>query len=595
MKYSKHLLVLMAAFVLLGAIMMPTAKAATVAEGTCGQDLTWVLDDTGTLTISGNGPMADITAGNAPWAANSAAITAVVIQQGVTRIGAYSFQNCTALVSVSIANTVTTIGDFAFSGCTKLTTIGAADNIPAPPSTTAPSTGATTAPTAAPTTTPTAAPTTAPTAAPTTTPTAAPTTAPTAAPTTAPTVPSTTAGIQTTSLRAALKNHLPAVTSIGKSAFAGCTSLTDLIIPAGITTIESNTFSGCTALKDVTIPTSVTAIAEGAFAGCTGLKTVNYSGEPTQFAAIALGADNAELSRAYTQTLCDHTWDAGAVTREPNCTVEGITTFTCSICNGTKEEPIATNGVHVFGPWGEINDNKHRQVCTLCQHEELGVHTWDGGVPTVEATCAKKGVLTYTCSVCDGKLHKDIAKLTYHTYDNDCDISCNVCGLLRRTVHQYTTVYETNGTHHWLTCTVCQNKRTQPHVWNKDNICKTCGADNPNPHVHSFGVGWLSDSENHWHVCICEEKSDVGAHTWNSDNMCSVCGTEKPAPQPTEPATTTPPPAPPATFPVDIPTPTEPAQTPLPEIDFPIWILVVLLVISAGGIVAFIVILKKFG
>ena len=36
------------------------ASAATVAEGTCGADgdnLTWVLDDTGTLTISGTGAM----------------------------------------------------------------------------------------------------------------------------------------------------------------------------------------------------------------------------------------------------------------------------------------------------------------------------------------------------------------------------------------------------------------------------------------------------------------------------------------------------------------------------------------------------------
>ena len=32
-------------------------EAGVVASGTCGENLTWVLDNKGTMTISGNGPM----------------------------------------------------------------------------------------------------------------------------------------------------------------------------------------------------------------------------------------------------------------------------------------------------------------------------------------------------------------------------------------------------------------------------------------------------------------------------------------------------------------------------------------------------------
>ncbi len=38
-----------------------TAEAAAVSSGTCGENVTWTLDDQGTLTISGTGAMYDYT------------------------------------------------------------------------------------------------------------------------------------------------------------------------------------------------------------------------------------------------------------------------------------------------------------------------------------------------------------------------------------------------------------------------------------------------------------------------------------------------------------------------------------------------------
>lgn len=70
---------------------------------------------------------------------------------------------------------------------------------------------------------------------------------------------------------------------IGKSAFSGCTSLTEINIPKGVTSIEEYAFGdsiyayseGCSSLTCIKLPDSVTSIGEHAFSGCSGLTEIN--------------------------------------------------------------------------------------------------------------------------------------------------------------------------------------------------------------------------------------------------------------------------------------------------------------------------------
>ena len=111
--------------------MLPTAFAADITvddtqittvstedeaatSGTCGENLTWTLDDAGTLTISGTGEMTDWSEGDAPWYKNRTKITTVVIGSGVTSVGSYAFYGCTNLTDVTIPEGVESIGQNAF-------------------------------------------------------------------------------------------------------------------------------------------------------------------------------------------------------------------------------------------------------------------------------------------------------------------------------------------------------------------------------------------------------------------------------------------------------------------------------------------------
>ncbi len=96
-------------------------------HGSCGDNLKWTVDfDTETLTISGHGEMRDYEGDYygtyAPWGRVSSHITNVVIEEGVTSIGDYSFYGL-KITDITIPNSVTQIGRGALYNCQNLSSI----------------------------------------------------------------------------------------------------------------------------------------------------------------------------------------------------------------------------------------------------------------------------------------------------------------------------------------------------------------------------------------------------------------------------------------------------------------------------------------
>ena len=155
------------------------------------------------------------------------------------------------------------------------------------------------------------------------------------------------------------------VTSIGGFAFSGCTSLSKVDLPKTLTTIEAGTFRDCTSLKEIVIPDSVTEIrsnwgydgCDGAFSGCTSLSKVDL---PKKLTTIEAGTfrDCTSLKEivipdSVTEIRCN--WGLGAfsgctslskVDLSKNLTM--IYEYTFSGCTSLKEIIIPDSVIKIL-------------------------------------------------------------------------------------------------------------------------------------------------------------------------------------------------------------------------------------------------------
>ncbi len=184
-------------------------------SGTCGDNLTWTLDEGGTLTISGTGDMTDYNS-SAPWATIQGSIKAIVIEEGVTSIGSSAFLGSQHLKQVTLPNSIATIADGAFGYCSELTSI----EIPKQ-------------------------------------------------------VKKIGKGAFIHCEELTHVNIPDSVTSLGSAAFLGCSSLAQAKLSGNMSEVANETFSGCASLIDITIPRGITKIGMDAFDGCKKLTQVH--------------------------------------------------------------------------------------------------------------------------------------------------------------------------------------------------------------------------------------------------------------------------------------------------------------------------------
>ena len=251
--------------------------------GKCGDTVAYFWDDNGTLTITGIGDMYNWNYGKSPWYSNNQ-IKTVNIDNGITNIGHYAFQNCdslrriilpdslmsigyasfwgcSGLDNVTIPKTVTEIGAYAFRYCTSLTKIkipeGVTDidgfdeciNLSSVE------------------------------------------------------MPSSATKISTHAFRYcySLKNiQFPEnITFISEDAFRGCTGLTHIELPDAIKTLDWRAFRDCSNLISIAIPNTIERISYNVFENCDSLAYIYYSGSEEEWRRINIDSQNQCLKNAF--------------------------------------------------------------------------------------------------------------------------------------------------------------------------------------------------------------------------------------------------------------------------------------------------------
>ncbi len=225
MKSLKKLICVLIALTILTAAVPLTVHAYTQKFG----DIVCTLDEsTGVVTISGKGDMENFYDPSEYWYGitgvgfTASAVKSIIVNEGVTSIGSFSFYNCTNLTSVKLPESVTKISSGAFKKCSHLETINIPENV-------------------------------------------------------------TFIGSEAFAECKSLKSiPLPdSLTGLGKGAFYGCSGITSISFPDSLTSIPEEVCRVCFGLKEVKLPENITEIPRYAFRGCKSLVSINIPASVT--------------------------------------------------------------------------------------------------------------------------------------------------------------------------------------------------------------------------------------------------------------------------------------------------------------------------
>lgn len=240
------------------------AGVSVVLSGSCGDNVAFALTSDGVMTISGSGEMNGYVTKNnkttAPWSDYISKITQVVIKGNVENIGTCAFAGCSAITDLNLDNAekLRTIGQSSFEDCAALKKLALPETII--------SIG-------------------------------------------------TDAFYHCTALTSVVMDSNPSNNSeceIRARAFAGCTSLKEVVFADNVTVISNFAFQRCTSLKSITLPKGLKELCS-AFYQCTSLTTVimeensnpNYSCKLSAGVGAAFSdctsLKNVQLSRNVTE------------------------------------------------------------------------------------------------------------------------------------------------------------------------------------------------------------------------------------------------------------------------------------------------------
>lgn len=101
----------------------PAPEPTVIADGICGEDISWTLLSNGELTVSGNGSMYDQEYGSQPWYPYVDNVTKLVISEGVRSIGRCAFYGMNSITELVLPESLMVIDEYAFFDCAGITEI----------------------------------------------------------------------------------------------------------------------------------------------------------------------------------------------------------------------------------------------------------------------------------------------------------------------------------------------------------------------------------------------------------------------------------------------------------------------------------------
>lgn len=169
-----------------------------------------------------------------------------------------------------------------------------------------------------------------------------------------------------------------------------------------------------------------------------------------------------------------------------------------------------------------IYDNACDADCNVCgETRQVGDHQYVGSENKAPA-CGAAGEKTYVCTECGDSYTEAVPATGDHTYDNECDNTCNNCDHIREVGdHVYDNACDAD-------CNVCGAVRqTEDHVYvnDCDTDCDVCGAvREPSEHVYDNAC---DDTCN-----VCNTNRDVEDHVYDNeyDPDCNICGAVREVP-----------------------------------------------------------------
>lgn len=250
-----------------------------------------------------------------------------------------------------------------------------------------------------------------------------------------------------------------------------------------------------------------------------------------------------------------HTWDSGTVTKKATCAEEGVKTFHCTDCDASYTQPIAKTTLHSYKTTWKSDEAGHWHECEIC-HEKISYAFHTPGPEATEENAQLCTVCLYiihptlqhTHEVTSGWSYdqtghwhyctgcNEVSAFAPHTFDNDCDATCNICDYVRTITHVPGTAWGYDGTNHWHVCGKCGTTlETAAHIPGPaateaaPQTCTVCGyiLHPVLDHVHVWADHYTFDGENHWVNCTgCSERKSVSAHVYDNgcDPTCNICG-----------------------------------------------------------------------